>query len=156
MPPCKNDPSRNYRGTEPSPKGWGWCGHAEKINSTRIGRDGKPWIVKCYNGVKKWIVKRILDFLDIKICKINNNIRIKIKIRKDYHSEYTKVVHVNIYTPGSDIFGTSALGRSSKITKIPKVYNIKNIGQKKLDITVIVGSDDPGVLNMELHKVFNI
>ena len=30
MPICKNDPSRKYKGTEPSPKGLGWCAHADR------------------------------------------------------------------------------------------------------------------------------
>ena len=31
MPVCKNDPSKKYTGNEPSPKGFGYCAHAEKI-----------------------------------------------------------------------------------------------------------------------------
>ena len=30
MPKCKNDPTKSYIGTEPSPKGLGWCGRGEK------------------------------------------------------------------------------------------------------------------------------
>lgn len=33
MPKCKNDNKRTYKGTEPSPKGLGYCAHAEKINT---------------------------------------------------------------------------------------------------------------------------
>ena len=36
MPKCKNDPNRNYKGDEPSPKGLGFCAHAEKLNSIKI------------------------------------------------------------------------------------------------------------------------
>ena len=46
MPTCKNDCKRYYRGDEPSPKGLGYCAHAEKINQRRKGRDGKFWVVK--------------------------------------------------------------------------------------------------------------
>ena len=35
MPPCKNDKSRTYKGTEPSPKGIGYCAHTETINSKK-------------------------------------------------------------------------------------------------------------------------
>lgn len=56
MPKCKNDSSRTYKGTEPSPKGLGYCGHAEKIGKRMKGKDGKIWIViKNKNGIKKWI-----------------------------------------------------------------------------------------------------
>ena len=30
MPNCKNDSKRSYTGEEPSPKGLGFCAHAEK------------------------------------------------------------------------------------------------------------------------------
>ena len=35
MPKCKNDPIRSYIGNEPSPKGLGYCAHAEKLNKKR-------------------------------------------------------------------------------------------------------------------------
>jgi hypothetical protein len=56
MPKCKNDPSKNYEGNEPSPKGLGICAHAEKINSKKKGMDGNMWTVaETKNGVKRWI-----------------------------------------------------------------------------------------------------
>ena len=42
---CINDKSRTYKGTEPSPKGLGYCAHAEKIDSKKKGKDGNIWIV---------------------------------------------------------------------------------------------------------------
>ena len=30
MPKCKNDPTRYYKGSEPSPKGLGYCAHGLK------------------------------------------------------------------------------------------------------------------------------
>jgi hypothetical protein len=56
MPKCKNDASKTYEGTEPSPKGMGYCAHAEKVGSIRKGKDGNTWIVKTVrNGIKRWI-----------------------------------------------------------------------------------------------------
>ena len=56
MPKCKNDKKRYYKGTEPSPKGLGYCAHSEKINSKKNGKDGKVWIVKKKkNGSKRWV-----------------------------------------------------------------------------------------------------
>ncbi len=56
MPKCKNDPSKSYKGTEPSPKGLGWCAHSEKVGKTRKGKDGNKWIVKeVKNGSKRWM-----------------------------------------------------------------------------------------------------
>ena len=58
MPYCKNDNSKSYKGTEPSPKGIGYCAHAEKIGSKKKGKDGNIWIVKqVSNGSKRWIKK---------------------------------------------------------------------------------------------------
>lgn len=55
MPPCKNDATRTYVGTEPSPKGLGFCAHAAKENSVRKGRNGRQWVVRAdKNGTKAW------------------------------------------------------------------------------------------------------
>ena len=53
MPKCKNDPKRNYKGNEPSPKGFGYCAHSEKIGVMKRGKDGKIWIV---HNTKKWVL----------------------------------------------------------------------------------------------------
>lgn len=44
MPPCKNDPSARYNGTEPSPKGLGKCAHAAPVGKPERGRDGALWM----------------------------------------------------------------------------------------------------------------
>lgn len=63
MPTCKNDCKRYYRGNEPSPKGLGYCAHAEKINKRRKGRDGKFWVVK---AIKLKSGKRIRRWTRVK------------------------------------------------------------------------------------------
>jgi hypothetical protein len=56
MPECKNDPKHSYKGDEPSPKGFGYCAHAENIGVIKNGKDGNKWIVKkIKNGSKRWI-----------------------------------------------------------------------------------------------------
>lgn len=55
MPKCKNNPSRHYKGHEPSPKGNGWCASGESIGKKRKGTDGKMWIVKQTKTSKRWI-----------------------------------------------------------------------------------------------------
>ena len=59
MPPCKNDNSRNYSGTEPSPKGFGYCAHAEKIYTIKEGLDNNYWYVSPIGNSKKWKLLRI-------------------------------------------------------------------------------------------------
>lgn len=57
MPPCKNDKSRTFKGDEPSPKGLGFCAHAETPGKTRKGRDGRKWVVReDAKGTKSWKV----------------------------------------------------------------------------------------------------
>lgn len=56
MPICKNDPNKSYKGDEPSPKGLGYCAHAEKIGLLRKGKDGNIWEVKeTSKGIKRWV-----------------------------------------------------------------------------------------------------
>jgi hypothetical protein len=55
MPRCKNDPVKSYKGDEPSPKGLGYCAHAEPVLASKTGRDGRPYEVRLNkNGVKSW------------------------------------------------------------------------------------------------------
>lgn len=85
MPKCKNDPKRSYKGDEPSlkgikdscreikgqspadskgilrqssfsPKGLGYCAHAEKVGTKKKGRDKNMWIVvSTKSGTKRWV-----------------------------------------------------------------------------------------------------
>ena len=53
---CKNDPKKFYKGNEPSPKGLGYCAHAESIGKARKGKDGNIWKVETTSkGIKRWI-----------------------------------------------------------------------------------------------------
>lgn len=52
---CKNDASKSYKGTEPSPKGNGWCAHAEKPGKRRKGTDGNMWIVSKIRTSQRWM-----------------------------------------------------------------------------------------------------
>jgi len=66
MPTCKNDPSKKYKDTEPSPKGIGWCAHSEKEGKVRKGKDGKQWIVKkVKNGSKRWVKKNTINLINL-------------------------------------------------------------------------------------------
>lgn len=56
MPKCKNDPTRSYKGTEPSPKGLGYCAHNMKEGAKKKGKDGNMWIIKkVKNGSLRWM-----------------------------------------------------------------------------------------------------
>lgn len=105
MPICKNDPSKSYKGDEPSPKGLGYCAHAEKTGESRIGNDGNTWKVEeTSKGVKRWVKKisnNISKNLDcskfviyerfkknIPGIKIVTQILIGISLRKGYIYKY--------------------------------------------------------------------
>ena len=55
MPKCKNNPKKTYKGTEPSPKGKGWCAGGMEEGVTKKGTDGNKWIVASNKlGHKRW------------------------------------------------------------------------------------------------------
>ena len=69
MPLCKNDPKKSYKGDEPSPKGLGYCAHAEKVGVTKKGKDGNKWKIETTSkGVKRWVKQKSNT-----IKKINKN-----------------------------------------------------------------------------------
>lgn len=90
MPYCKNDPKKKYKGTEPSPKGLGWCAHSEKEGKVRKGKDGNKWIIKINkNGVLRWIKK---------YNTVKNKIRTnKISIHKKWFKTMTKKQYSTYY-----------------------------------------------------------
>ncbi len=74
MPECKNDKKRKYKGTEPSPKGLGYCAHAENLGTKKKGKDKNTWIViENKNGVKRWVKFNPDTKYDIKKVSSNND-----------------------------------------------------------------------------------
>jgi hypothetical protein len=62
MPKCLNDPTRSYKGTEPSPKGLGCCAGKMKVGEKKKGTDGNTWIIKkVKNGSKRWMKVKEYD-----------------------------------------------------------------------------------------------
>jgi len=51
---CKCDEKRKIKGTEPSPKGLGYCAHCTPENVTMRGKDGKLWENVKYSKGKRW------------------------------------------------------------------------------------------------------
>ena len=88
MPKCKNDPKKSYKGTEPSPKGLGWCAHGEKEGKKRKGKDGNQWIVKkVSNGSKRWVKYKKVS---TKKLKDNNETEEFNKLLKKRYINYGK------------------------------------------------------------------
>ena len=56
MSKCKNSSTGTYKGTEPSPKGLGYCARGEKLGKKKKGLDGNMWEVKETNkGIARWV-----------------------------------------------------------------------------------------------------
>lgn len=96
MPKCLNDHTRNYKGNEPSPKGYGYCAHVEPTGIIRIGTDGNAWICnENSKKVKRWVIQakdifkplRLINF-DIKI----NDIRIS-HLRKSQQNHFLQFMN---------------------------------------------------------------
>ena len=84
MPKCKNDKTRSYKGTEPSPKGLGWCAHGMKEGDKKKGKDGNMWIIKkVKNGNLRWMkdinydINKLYKFLENKLYKWWINLSLK-------------------------------------------------------------------------------
>tara|TARA_B100001094_G_C18139565_1_gene777057 strand:+ start:853 stop:1326 length:474 start_codon:yes stop_codon:yes gene_type:complete len=52
---CKCDKNKKIKGTEPSPKGLGYCAHCTPLNVIMKGKDGKLWENKKYSKGKRWV-----------------------------------------------------------------------------------------------------
>lgn len=83
MPKCKNDPKKSYKGTEPSPKGLGFCAHSEKLGTVRKGLDNNTWKIEAnIKGVKRWVKQKSKSFKKNTSENIIKNNKIKYK---DYY-----------------------------------------------------------------------
>ena len=87
MPKCKNDKKRYYKGTEPSPKGLGYCAHTMKEGLKKKGKDGNMWIVKKNkNGSLRWM--KVSGNNNYKIVNVTKNNFKKYKL--DSELDYIK------------------------------------------------------------------
>lgn len=69
MPKCKNYPNGTYTGTEPSPKGLGYCASGEKEGTKMKGKDKNMWIKK--NG--RWVKYNICNYFVLYEIPISKN-----------------------------------------------------------------------------------
>ena len=92
MPKCKNSSTGTYKGSEPSPKGLGYCARGEKMGKKKKGRDGNMWIVKeTKNGTPRWVKITKTEKSDVK--KVEKK---KVKSKKvDKNKSKKKVKNIN-------------------------------------------------------------
>lgn len=112
MPKCINNSKKTYKGTEPSPKGLGYCAAEEKVNTRKKGRDKNFWIIKeTKNKTKRWVketkntktTKKIKPTKSTKKTKkgvfsnlTDEQLDIINKIIKTLRKELTKI-NINVY-----------------------------------------------------------
>jgi len=120
MPKCKNDPSRSYKGDEPSPKGLGYCAHAEKEGKIMEGKDGNKWIIKkLENGSKRWVKYSINKDLKEKNEEYQK-IKAKFKGYKKYKTLWNGARPYLCYIKGNEVYIFKQ--DPGKNIQIPKEY----------------------------------
>ena len=127
MPKCKNSPTGTYKGTEPSPKGRGYCAKGEKLNKKMKGNDGKMWIIsETKTGVKRWI-----KFTNNKINSTKSSKKIK-GVKK------LKPITKNILSPTLLKYQKKTIAKKSKTKSKTKSKNgsisekLKNMTNKEI------------------------
>lgn len=129
MPKCINDPLKTYKGDEPSPKGLGYCAHAEEIGTIKLGKDTRAWIVKqIKNGNKRWVLQSKNIFVGSKIIKNlddNKISHLNLKDRKKLFKFFEKDFKNNLNKLGIKLFVVSLsdwkLGDSYIVDKKVKI-----------------------------------
>ena len=147
MPKCINDNTRSYNGTEPSPRGLGYCANAESILSEMEGNDGNIWTVcEDKKGVKRWVKKKndnpfsLEVFFGVKVISPNMVYKYLEKdkiLKKIYNEIKPKIEEKGIYF----YIVPSIIGkRNSYWSDYPDSYLSKFYGNefyKKPNITLI-------------------
>ena len=111
MPTCINDHLKHYKGDEPSPKGHGFCAHAEKVGTIKKGLDGNKWIVtKTSTGSRRW-TKLKTTSKKLKIKKVSKKLKIKKASNKIAKNKLKKLdcKRFAIYEKPGFLFGKTEL-----------------------------------------------
>jgi hypothetical protein len=126
MPVCKNNPKKSYTGTEPSPKGLGFCASSEKEGTIMKGSDGNMWIKSSGRWVKN---------------KSDENIQYKKLLYKKLYNWWKKLATESIIIIYKDL--TNKIIKSNLKTMKAKSTDIKNkwdeFGQDN-DVVAIIWS----------------
>jgi len=77
-----------YNGSEPSPKGLGYCAHAEKLYNVMEGLDENEWYVSKVGDSKRWKLLKIPSQWFKKFEKLNK--QVKLDTSNNYLKTYQK------------------------------------------------------------------
>lgn len=132
MPVCKNDNTKVYVGNEPSPKGLGYCAHAEKLYEVMIGLDNNYWYVS--SQPRRWKLLNIPSawFLELRKSLKKSKIIKKISKGKWYNDIY--IHHSN----ENDVYRNKAFEKEvENITKIKFRFSeqgMQSIGKAHMEL----------------------
>ena len=133
MPKCLNNPKKSYKGTEPSPKGLGYCAGGMKVGEKKKGKDGNMWSVKqVKNGSKRWIKVNIKESVNkVKGKKYNTFPNYYgINLSENFVVNVDKSeINVSIHLPKSEKISSE----HTELLKTIKKYNKVFIKADKLD-----------------------
>jgi len=77
MPKCINDPTKSYKGDEPSPKGKGYSAGQEEPGFKLLGLDGNMYIVQKTTKCNRWV-----KFNESSAKKVTNELTNELSIEK--------------------------------------------------------------------------
>ena len=150
MPKCKNDSTRNYKGDEPSPKGLGFCAHAEDLGKQMKGKNKNIWeIVATKNGVKRWV--------EVNNKKLNNTKNKLIKKQKRGKKIETKsiIVYKNnkIFKKGNNLSVSTDKNNNNLIYLIFGMTGDKKKYQGRLyfRLNLLKGNKKDVIKNLKLN-----
>ena len=132
MPKCLNDPKKSYKGTEPSPKGLGYCAGGMKVGEKKKGKDGNMWSVKkVKNGSKRWIKEKVKE---IKVnCK--DLVIYEKKVKKLFGGYIERLKVIGLKGPNNTIYKFISYNKfEDKPTKIPNGYKKIRVSSKEKKI----------------------
>jgi hypothetical protein len=137
MPKCLNDPKKFYKGTEPSPKGLGYCAGGMKVGEKKKGKDGNMWFVKkVKNGSKRWIKERMKGSIKEKV-KVKKIVKYKYNLKYNFKpSKKDKEIIQNSFSYGvhEDILKLLNIPiNKNKMDIFQGVVTIENISKKEID-----------------------
>ncbi len=133
MPRCKNDETSSYKGDEPSPKGLGYCAHAEKIGTVKKGKDGNKWRVeKTMTGARRWV----------KYNKVATKAKAKTKTKKSKTKTKSRRSRVKYVKP--DLIE----GPNVKIDGPKKVYFTHDNGGRAFKVVIQKGKGDKKIVHV--------
>ena len=124
MSKCLNDASKTYTGEEPSPKGRGFCAHAERVGTVMKGTDNSMWKVQLIKNKTKRLI-RVKSITKKK--KQETKRTVKIQLKHELKGTTDKYIKLNkeLATKISDLKNTlNQLDKDKKALK-------KNYDKKK-------------------------